>query len=150
MRKLLLVTLALALVPALAPAEASSLTLAQRVAKLEAKFKCIVKTPVSEFANFANYGDPAGAPNFSNVYPGDDPDDAPDQLTDIGATYGLDWDFGNPEPPNFWVLTVKADAEGFVSSTCAKLFPKQVTPALLRPTMSTERLMRARQLGRVR
>ena len=149
MRKLLLLTLALALVPAFAPAEASSLTLAQRVAKLEAKFKCIVKTPVSELANFANYGDPIGGPNQANVYVGD-PGEAPDQLTDLNHTYGLDWDFGNPEPPNFWVLTVKADAEGFVSSTCAKLFPKQVTPALLRPTMSTERLMRARQLGRVR
>ena len=37
MRKLLLLTLALALVPAFAPAEASSLTLAQRVAKLRAR-----------------------------------------------------------------------------------------------------------------
>jgi hypothetical protein len=149
MRTLLSLTLALALVPAFAPAEASSLTLAQRVAKLEAKLKCVVKTPVSEFANFANYGDPAGGQNFSHVYAGDGIGEAPDQLTDLGATYGLDWAFGNPTP-NFWVLTVKADAEGFVSSTCAKLFPKQVTPAVLRPSMAMERLLRARQLARVR
>lgn len=149
MKKLLLLTLALALVPAFSPAEASSLTLAQRVAKLEAKLKCVVKTPVSEFATFANYGDPVGGQNFSNVYAGDGVGEAPDQLTDLGHTFGLDWNFGNPTP-NFWVLTIKADAGGFVSSTCAKQFPKQVTPSVLRPAMSTERLTRARQLARVR
>ena len=148
MRKLLLLTLALALVPAFSPAEASSLTLAQRVAKLEAKLKCVVKTPVSEFANFANYGDPITGENASHVYLGG-AGEAPDQLTDLNYTYGLDWDFGN-STPNHWVLTVKADAEGFVSSTCAKQFPKQVTPAALRAGMSNERLLRARQLARVR
>ena len=148
MRKIFLLTFLLALVPAFSPAEASSLTLAQRVAKLEAKFKCVVKTPVSEFANFANYGDPIGGQNQANVYVGD-AGEAPDQLTDLHNTFGLDWDFGNATP-NFWVLTIKADAAGFVSSTCAKLFPKQVTPSVLRPAMSTERLMRARQLARVR
>jgi hypothetical protein len=147
MRKLLLLTLTLALVPAFSPAEASSLTLAQRVAKLEAKLKCVVKTPVSEFAEYAKYGDIVG-PN-SNVYMGDGPGEAPDQLTDMGWGYALDWNFGNPTP-NAWVLTIKADAEGFVSSTCAKLFPKQVTPAVLRAGMSAERLMHARQLARVR
>ena len=147
MRKLLLLTMALALVPAFSPAEASSLTLSQRVAKLEAKLKCVVKTPVSEFANFANYGDPIGGQNDVNLYAGD-AGEAPDQLTDLRNTFGLDWDFGNPAP-NAWVLTIKADAEGFVSSTCAKQFPKQVTPSALRAGMSAERLLRARQLVRV-
>ena len=149
MRKLFLLTLLLALVPAFLPADASSLTLAQRVAKLEAKLKCVVKTPVSEVANFAGYGDPVTGDNASHVYTSGDVGEAPDQLTDLGNAFGLDWDFGNPAP-NFWVLTVKADSEGFVSSTCAKQFPKQVTPAMLRPGNSTERLTRARQLARVR
>ena len=77
-----------------------------------------MKTPVSEFANFASYGDPFGD-NFTHVYTSGDTGEAPDQLNDWGTTFGLDWNFGNPTP-NFWVLTVKADAEGFVSSTCAK------------------------------
>ena len=51
MKRFPLLTLALALVPAFSPAEASSLTLAQRVAKLEAKLKCISRTPVGEYAN---------------------------------------------------------------------------------------------------
>jgi hypothetical protein len=140
-------TTALALVPAFSPAEASSLTLSQRVAKLEAKLKCVVKTPVSEFVNFASYGDPFGD-NFTHVYTSGDTGEAPDQLNDSGTTFGLDWDFGNPAP-NAWVLTIKADADGFVSSTCAKQFPKQVTPSALRAGMSAERLLRARQLARV-
>ena len=144
MKRFLLLTLALALVPAFSPAEASSLTLAQRVTKLEAKLKCVVKTPVTEFAN---YGDPVVGQNASNVFVGD-PGEAPDQLTDVANTFALDWDFGNPTP-NLWVLNVKADNEGFVSSTCAKLFPKQVASAVLLRTRN-ERLMRARQLARVR
>ena len=86
MRKLLLLTLALALVPAFSPAEASSLTLAQRVAKVEAKLKCVVKTPVSEFANFANYGDPITGENASHAYLGG-AGEAPDQLTDRSRTF---------------------------------------------------------------
>jgi hypothetical protein len=90
---------------------------------------------------------PAAGPNFVNVYAGDEGTEAPDQLTDVGATVTLDWSFGNS--PDFWVLTVKADKEGFVSSTCAKLIPKQVTPVWARAT-AADRLIRARQLARVR
>jgi hypothetical protein len=147
MKRFLLLTLALALVPAFSPAEASSLTLAQRVAKLEAKLKCVVKTPVSEFANFASYGDPVSGPNASNVYIGGS-GEAPDQLTDVQNAFALDWNFGEPQP-DFWVLNIKADNEGFVSSTCAKLFPKQVAISVFLRTRS-ERMVRARQLARVR
>ena len=147
MKKLLLLTLALALAPALWPAEASPLTHGQRVSKLEAKLKCIVKTPVSEFAGYANYGDPVVGLNALNVYEGE-MGEAPDQLTDMGGGFGLDWNF-NESQPDYWVLNVKANNENFVGSSCAKLFPKQVTPAWWgRPML--ERLTRARQLARVR
>jgi hypothetical protein len=49
MKKLLLLALALAVVPAFSPAAARSATLAQRVSALEAKLACVTRAQVNEF-----------------------------------------------------------------------------------------------------
>ncbi|MEO8290276.1 MAG: hypothetical protein ABI649_04700 [Gaiellaceae bacterium] len=153
MKKLLALAFALALVPAFVPAKANSaLTLAQRVAKLEAKLACVSRTPVFEFNDFAGYGvgpgptfDPLASDNGVNTYSNGDPG-APDQLTDEGFLTGLDLNFGGAA--DYWVLNVKANASNFVTSTCLSKFPKQVTPAWWGRSPNA-RLMHTRQLSRV-
>ena len=81
-----------------------------------------------------------------NVYTSGDPGEAPDQLTDQQNAFAIDWSFG--KTPDLWVLTVKADAGGFVSSTCARQFPKQVALSGV-ARMANERMTRTRQLARV-
>ena len=46
MKKFLVLICVLALVPVVVPARAHALTLAQRVSRVEAKLKCLTRTPV--------------------------------------------------------------------------------------------------------
>ena len=65
MKKLLLLALALAVVPAFSPAAAHS---AQRVSALEAKLACVTGAPVNEFPGYPKYGDELIGENATHVY----------------------------------------------------------------------------------
>jgi hypothetical protein len=157
MKKVLILVMALALVPAVVPAKADAFTLAQRVSRLEAKLNCLTRTPVQEFAGYAWYGtDLGGVPqnglNGMNTYdtqsPTDSPaSDNPDSLTDQGWYFGLDWYFGN-QTPNYWVMTIKTSpTTDLPLAGCVSRFAKTPTPTWWgRPVAHR---MQLRQLSRV-
>jgi hypothetical protein len=105
---------------AVLPATASSATLAQRVAKLEAKMACVVRVPTATFFDYAWYhpvdilegdgvtvtpvmGDPFGAPN-----------------------YALAWTYGTGVAPDAWMLGIRN------TSTCRSRFPALADPVFAR------------------
>lgn len=154
MKKLIVLLALLALVPALVPAKADALTLAQRVTKLEGKLKCLRRVPVIEYNDFTAYGDPVDGLNAATTYdtqsPTDTPDsDNPDSLTDLGVTTGLDWGFavtGLPAPPpDYFVLAIRADASNVPYPGCAAKFALQTKPSWW---PRSARLMHLRQLAR--
>jgi hypothetical protein len=161
MKKLLVLVAALALVPAVLPAKADALTLGQRVSRLEGKLNCLRRVPVIEYNDFTAYGDPLAGDNATKVYATTanttlDPtaEDNPDSLKDEGAFTGLDWAFaytGFPAPaPDYWVLSIRADANNVPYPGCLSKFGAQVKPSWWgRPTQA-QRMTRVRQLARAR
>ena len=153
MKKLIVLVALLALVPVLIPAEADTLTLGQRVTRLEGKLNCLRRVPVIQYNDFAAYGDPVEGPNqtiYDTVSPTDASRNNPDSLTDLDATTGLDWGFATtgflPPPPDYFVLAIRADANNVPYPGCAAKFGLQTKPSWW---PRSARLMHLRQLARV-
>jgi hypothetical protein len=142
MKRLLVLVTVLALVPVLAPAKADALTLGQRVSRLEAKMSCIRKVPLTDFGDFAWYGDPDTGPNASNDYTEIDSGN-PDSLTDVGSVFAVDLKYGYPAgtPTVAWGLAIVN------SSTCRGRFNTLANPFTARPAVWNARLAK---LARVR
>jgi hypothetical protein len=99
MKKMLLLLLALALVPVFAPARAhASLTLAQRVSRLEAKMSCLQRTPASSYLGYAWYESPTGS-----VHALTDTDTFTDSFSAVDFGQGL----GDTAPPDYWLIAVR-------------------------------------------
>lgn len=113
MKKILLLALAAVVVAALVPAQAEARhTLAHKVKILEAKMKCITRTPVTQF------GTPAGD-EFGYLWDNTD-DDTGDLIAEFG-TSAIDVDFGN-NTPDFWIAAIKP------TSFCKGTFARTPTP----------------------
>ncbi len=156
MKKLLVLAVGLALLPVFLPANAHALTLSQRVSRVEAKLKCLTRTPVYEYAGYAWYGtDAGGVPqnglNGANTYA--EPDSTnPDSLTDQGWFFALDWYFppsGQPQPqPDYWVMAIKTSpTTNLPLAGCVSKFAKTPTPTWWGRTVAHR--MQLRQLARV-
>jgi hypothetical protein len=63
MRKLIVLVVLFAVVPAFDPAPGEALTLSQRVAKLESKLSCLRRVPVAQYDDVAAYGNPVSGLN---------------------------------------------------------------------------------------
>jgi hypothetical protein len=155
MKKLFVLVALLALVPALVPAKADALTLRQRVTRLEGKLSCLRRIPVTEFYDYAAYGDPSpSGDNSVNAYATTanttldrSAVDNPDGLRDFGAIPGLDWDFNDPAP-DYFVLAIRANDHNVPYPGCASKFRLQPTPFWWGRATPAQRMTRARQLAR--
>jgi hypothetical protein len=155
MKKLVVLIALLALVPVVVPAQAHSLTLGQRVTRLEAKMNCLTRTPVYEYTGYAWYGtdvngNPTAGPNGANTYNEADSGN-PDSLRDQGWYWALDWYFppsGQPQPqPDYWVMSIKTSpTTDLPIAACVSKFAKTPTPTWWKPAA---RMMHLRQLSRV-
>jgi hypothetical protein len=149
MRKLIVLVVLFAVVPAFDPAPGEALTVSQRVAKLESKLSCLRRVPVAQYDDVAAYGNPVNGLNASNTYDTQSPsaspaNDNPDALRDLGAFTGLDWAFTDL-PPDYWVLAVRTDANNVPASGCLAKFGAQVKPSWWPRSAG---MMRLRQLAR--
>jgi hypothetical protein len=145
MKKLLVVIALLALVPAFVPAQANSLTLSQRVSRLEAKLACLRKVPVDQYSDFAWFGiddprTPANQPpDFTNFDSTDTSTWPSDPLINWGTITGVDLAYG--VPPGFYLVGVAN------SSTCRARFAQLVNPTAR--SLARERAMQLRRVARI-
>jgi hypothetical protein len=147
MKKLVVLIALLALVPVLVPAQAHSLTLGQRVTRLENKMACIKRIPVGRYQDFAWYGidDPRPPANQPPDFSGFDFNDTStwpsDPLVNWGPITGVDLAYG--VTPNVWML-------GIVNSTtCRGRFAILANPGFARVAARSTQAMRFAQLRRV-
>jgi hypothetical protein len=142
MRKILLAALALALLAALAPGQASARhTLAHKVAILEAKMACIRKYPVNEFGDFALYDTVSGTPSGTAI---DTDDGLPVAeygpfLFDNLSGFGIDFNYGYNFGPDAWLLGVRN------TSTCLARFTTGADP-LARSATATRKAHAAKAI----
>ena len=108
MRRFVFVGLAAALFAAALPAQASSITLAQRVSRLEAKMNCLARVPVTQFVDYTWFG-LNDVPDLSNVDPSDPNTYPTEPLVNWGPTTGLDLAYA-PYRPQAWIAAVKNTA----------------------------------------
>jgi hypothetical protein len=150
MKRLIVLVALLVLAPVFVPEPGKALTLSQRVNRLEAKLSCLRRVPVAQYDDVAAYGDPVNGLNattYDTLSPTSSPaNDNPDGLTDLGSFTALDWAFTNLAP-DYWVLTIKADANNVPASGCLAKFGRQVKPSWWPQTAGMTRL---RQLARAR
>ena len=148
MKKLVVLIALLALVPVFVPAQAhSTLTLAQRVTRLENKMACIKKIPAGRFSDFAWFGidDPRAPANQQPDFSGFDPNDPNtwpnDPLINWGGITGIDFTYG--------VTPVQVYMLGIVNSTaCRGRFGTLANPGVQRVAARSAQAMRLAQLRR--
>jgi hypothetical protein len=149
MKKLVVLIALLALVPVVVPAQAHSLTLGQRVTRLENKMACIRKIPAGRFQDFAWFGidDPRTPANQQPDFSGFDFNNTntwpSDPLINWGHITGLDFTYGSTPPADVYLLGIVNN------STCRGRFGQLTDPGFGRPLARATRMMHLRQLSRV-
>jgi hypothetical protein len=148
MKKLVVLMALLALVPVFVPAQAHSLTLGQRVTRLENKMACIKKIPAGRFSDFAWFGitdprPPANQqPDFSG-FDSTDPSTWPsDPLINWGGITGIDFTYPASSTEQVWMLGIVN------SSTCRGRFATLSDPGVARVAARSTQAMRLAQLRR--